>query len=184
LAFTYLVSILQIISGFSMNAVNWIVLAYGISTAIGNIWGGRLADKLGPIHALQIIFALLVVVLFVFTFSAPYSWLALLAVVFWGAVAFGNIPALQVHVVKQAERFTLEAVDVASGLNVAAFNLGIVGGAWAGGSIVAHFGFIHTAWVGALVVLIALGITTWSGRLDKAAGIDLKAKPMSAVAAH
>jgi len=27
-------------------------------------------------------------------------------------------------------------------------------------------------------------LTTWSGRLDKAAGIDLKAKPMGAVAAH
>ena len=66
----------------------------------------------------------------------------------------------------------------------AAFNLGIAGGAWAGGLITSHFGLIHTAWVGALVVLIALGITTWSGRLDKAVGIDLKAKPMSAVAAH
>ena len=38
-------------------------------------------------------------------------------------------------------------------------NLGIAGGAWAGGLITSHFGLIHTAWVGALVVLIALGIT-------------------------
>ena len=184
LAFTYLVSILQTISGFSMNAVNWIVLIYGISTAVGNIWGGRLADKLGPIHALQIIFAILAMVLLAFTFAAPYPWLALAVVVCWGAVAFGNVPGLQVYVVKQAERFTPEAVDVASGLNIAAFNLGIAGGAWAGGLIVAHFGLIHTAWVGALVVLLALVLTTWSGRLDRAAGIDLKAKPLTAVAAH
>ena len=184
LAFTYLVSILQTISGFSMNAVNWIVLIYGISTAVGNIWGGRLADKLGPIHALQIIFAILAMVLLAFTFAAPYPWLALAVVVCWGAVAFGNVPGLQVYVVKQAERFTPEAVDVASGLNIAAFNLGIAGGAWAGGLIVAHFGLIHTAWVGALVVLLALVLTTWSGRLDRAAGIDLKAKPLTAMAAH
>lgn len=184
LAFTYLVSILQTISGFSMNAVNWIVLVYGISTAVGNIWGGRLADKLGPIHALQIIFAILAMVLLAFTFAAPYPWLALAVVVCWGAVAFGNVPGLQVYVVKQAERFTPEAVDVASGLNIAAFNLGIAGGAWAGGLIVAHFGLIHTAWVGALVVLLALVLTTWSGRLDRAAGIDLKAKPLTAMAAH
>lgn len=184
LAFTYLVSILQTISGFSMNAVNWIVLIYGISTAVGNIWGGRLADKLGPTHALQIIFAILAMVLLAFTFAAPYPWLALAVVVCWGAVAFGNVPGLQVYVVKQAERFTPEAVDVASGLNIAAFNLGIASGAWVGGLIVAHFGLIHTAWVGALVVLLALGLTTWSGRLDRAAGIDLKAKPLTAVAAH
>ena len=184
LTFTYLVSILQTISGFGMTAVNWIVLVYGISTAVGNIWGGRLADKHGPIRALQIIFAILATVLLVFTFAAPHAWLAVAVVVCWGAVAFGNVPGLQVYVVKQAERFTPEAVDVASGLNIAAFNLGIAGGAWAGGLIVAHFGLIHTAWIGALVVLLALGLTTWSGRLDKAAGIDLKAKPMGAVAAH
>ena len=184
LTFTYLVSILQTISGFGMTAVNWIVLVYGISTAVGNIWGGRLADKHGPIRALQIIFAILATVLLVFTFAAPHPWLAVAVVVCWGAVAFGNVPGLQVYVVKQAERFTPEAVDVASGLNIAAFNLGIAGGAWAGGFIVAHFGLIHTAWIGALVVLLALGLTTWSGRLDKAAGIDLKAKPMGAVAAH
>ena len=184
LTFTYLVSILQTISGFGMTAVNWIVLVYGISTAVGNIWGGRLADKHGPIRALQIIFAILATVLLVFTFAAPHPWLAVAVVVCWGAVAFGNVPGLQVYVVKQAERFTPEAVDVASGLNIAAFNLGIAGGAWAGGLIVAHFGLIHTAWIGALVVLLALGLTTWSGRLDKAAGIDLKAKPMGAVAAH
>ena len=184
LTFTYLVSILQTISGFGMTAVNWIVLVYGISTAVGNIWGGRLADKHGPIRALQIIFAILATVLLVFTFAAPHAWWAVAVVVCWGAVAFGNVPGLQVYVVKQAERFTPEAVDVASGLNIAAFNLGIAGGAWAGGLIVAHFGLIHTAWIGALVVLLALGLTTWSGRLDKAAGIDLKAKPMGAVAAH
>ncbi len=184
LTFTYLVSILQTISGFGMTAVNWIVLVYGISTAVGNIWGGRLADKHGPIRALQIIFAILATVLLVFTFAAPHPWLAVAVVVCWGAVAFGNVPGLQVYVVKQAERFTPEAVDVASGLNIAAFNLGIAGGAWVGGLIVAHFGLIHTAWIGALVVLLALGLTTWSGRLDKAAGIDLKAKPMGAVAVH
>ena len=184
LTFTYLVSILQTISGFGMTAVNWIVLVYGISTAVGNIWGGRLADKHGPIRALQIIFAILATVLLVFTFAAPHAWWAVAVVVCWGAVAFGNVPGLQVYVVKQAERFTPEAVDVASGLNIAAFNLGIAGGAWVGGLIVAHFGLIHTAWIGALVVLLALGLTTWSGRLDKAAGIDLKAKPMGAVAAH
>ncbi|MCY1181793.1 hypothetical protein D9M73_223190 [compost metagenome] len=82
-------------------------------------------------------------------------------------MAFGNVPALQVYVVRQAERHTPHAVDVASGLNIAAFNLGIAGGAWAGGLIVAHLGLIHTAWIGALTVLVALALTAWSGRLDR-----------------
>ena len=86
----------------------------------------------------------------------------------WGAVAFGNVPGLQVYVVQQAERYTPHAVDVASGLNIAAFNLGIAGAAWAGGLVVTHLGLIHTGWIGALVVLVALALTAWSGRLDRA----------------
>jgi predicted MFS family arabinose efflux permease len=92
-------------------------------------------------------------------------------VLLWGAVAFGNVPGLQVYVVKQAERFTPQAVDVASGLNIAAFNLGIAGAAWAGGLIVTHLGLMHTPWIGALVVLVSLGLTSWSGVLDRRSGI-------------
>ena len=165
-AFTYLAPMLQQITGFQAGAVGFVMLAYGVSVAVGNIWGGKLADRLGPIPALKIVFALLAAVLLVFQFTAPHKWLALATVLAWGAVAFGNVPGLQVYVVKQAERFTPQAVDVASGLNIAAFNLGIALGAWGGGHIVDGIGLQHTPWIGALVVLGALGLTVLSGRLD------------------
>ncbi|KIQ32699.1 MFS sugar transporter [Variovorax paradoxus] len=173
--FTFLAPILTDVSGFSAGAVGWVMLVYGVSVAVGNIWGGKLADRLGPIPALKIIFALLAAVLLVFNFAAPHKWLALVAVLMWGAVAFGNVPGLQVYVVKQAERFTPQAVDVASGLNIAAFNLGIALAAWAGGLIVTHLGLMHTPWIGALVVLVSLALTQWSGTLDRRAGIPVRA---------
>jgi len=173
--FTFLAPILQDVSGFSANAVGLVMLVYGVSVAIGNIWGGKLADRHGPIPALRIVFLLLAVVLFVLTFTAPHRWLVVATVLAWGAVAFGNVPGLQVYVVKQAERYTPHAVDVASGLNIAAFNLGIAGAAWAGGLIVTHLGLMHTPWIGALVVLVALALTELSGRLDRAAGFDPRA---------
>ncbi|MFL9811888.1 MFS transporter [Stutzerimonas sp. VN223-3] len=166
IAFTFLAPILQEISGFGEGAVSLVLLVYGVSVAVGNIWGGKLADRRGPISALKLIFALLAAVLFTLTFTAVNPWLALATVLLWGAVAFGNVPGLQVYVVRQAEHHTPNAVDVASGLNIAAFNLGIAGGAWLGGHIVASMGLIHTAWIGSLVVLIALALTYWSGRLD------------------
>ncbi|MDL9997940.1 MFS transporter [Variovorax sp. J22P240] len=165
--FTFLAPILQEVSGFSAGAVGGVMLVYGLSVAAGNIWGGKLADKLGPIPALKIIFALLAAVLLMLSIAAPHKWLALATVLLWGAVAFGNVPGLQVYVVQQAERYTPDAIDVASGLNIAAFNLGIAGAAWAGGLVVTHLGLIHTAWIGALVVLAALALTAWSGRLDR-----------------
>ncbi|MHA7680506.1 MFS transporter [Cupriavidus sp. PET2-C1] len=165
--FTFLAPILQDVSGFSAGAVGLVMLVYGVSVAAGNIWGGRLADRHGPIAALKIVFLLLSIVLFALTFTAPHRWLVVATVLAWGAVAFGNVPALQVYVVKQAERHAPGAVDVASGLNIAAFNLGIAGAAWAGGLIVTHLGLMHTPWIGALVVLAALGLTALSGRLDR-----------------
>ncbi len=181
-AFTFLAPILQEISGFSANAVSGVLLVYGVSVAVGNLWGGRLADRRGPIAALKIIFGLLAAVLLVLGITAGHPWLVLATVLAWGAVAFGNVPGLQVYVVKQAQHYAPNAVDVASGLNIAAFNLGIAGGAWLGGLIVANVGLVHTTWIGALVVLGALGLTIWSGRLDRNAGFSDRADGVTASA--
>ncbi|MCX7278915.1 MAG: MFS transporter [Burkholderiales bacterium] len=167
IAFTYLAPMLQQVSGFDANAVGLVMLAYGVSVAVGNIWGGKLADQRGPVGTLKLIFALLAAVLLVLTWTAAHKGLMVLTVLAWGAVAFGNVAGLQVYVVQQAERFAPRAVDVASGLNIAAFNLGIAGGAWGGGRIVDSIGLMHTPWIGALVVLLAWGLTAWSGLLDQ-----------------
>ena len=182
LSFTYLASILQDVSGFSANAVSGVLLVYGVSVAVGNLWGGRLADRRGPIPALTLIFGLLALVLFALTFTAHHRWLVLLTVLALGAVAFGNVPGLQVYVVKQAQRFAPQAADVASGLNIAAFNVGIALGASLGGLVVNHLGLMHTPWLGALVVLAALGLTVLSGRLDRRDGVDARADGITAAA--
>lgn len=167
IAFTFLAPILQDIAGFSPSMVGALLLLYGASVAVGNVWGGRLADRAGPVSALKTIFLLLAAVLLVLNFTAPHPWLVVLTVLAWGGVAFGNVPGLQVYVVQQARRFAPEAVDVASGFNIAAFNLGIAGGAWAGGQVIAHLGLGHTPWVAAVVTFAGYGLTVLSGRLDR-----------------
>jgi DHA1 family inner membrane transport protein len=183
IAFTYLAPILQEISGFPPSSVSLVMLLYGVSVAAGNIWGGKLADRKGPIRALQIVFALLAAVLLVLAFTAPNKLLVLATVLAWGAVAFGNVPGLQVYVVRRAERDAPQAVDVASGLNIAAFNVGIALGAWGGGLIVARLGLMATPWIGALVVLGALALTTLAGRLDRRDGIGSGAQEALKLAA-
>ncbi|EKU82284.1 MFS transporter [Massilia timonae] len=183
IAFTYLAPVLQEVSGFAASTVSLVMLVYGVSVAAGNIWGGKLADRHGPVPALQIVFALLAVVLLALTFTAPSKPLVLITVLAWGAVAFGNVPGLQVYVVQRAERDAPQAVDVASGLNIAAFNVGIALGAWGGGLIVAHLGLMATPWIGALVVVGALLLTTLAGWLDRREGAPAKAV-RSAAATH
>lgn len=166
-AFTYLAPILQQVSGFAASSIGLIMLVYGVSVAVGNIWGGKLADRKGPISALTIIFSALALVLFVLTFTASSKIAAVLTVLVWGAFAFGNVPGLQVYVVQLAEKYTPNAVDVASGLNIAAFNVGIAIGSVVGGVIVEELTLMDTPWIGAIIVVGALALTLWSGRLEQ-----------------
>lgn len=165
-AFTYLAPILEQVSGFESSSIGLIMLVYGISVAIGNIWGGKLADSLGPVKALTGIFTALAVILFIFTFTAGNQIAAVLTLLIWGAFAFGNVPGLQVYVVQLAQKHTPTAVDVASGLNIAAFNVGIAIGSIVGGVVVDDMSLMDTPWVGASIVLFAIVLTRLSGLLD------------------
>jgi predicted MFS family arabinose efflux permease len=184
IAFTYLAPILERVAGFGSGAVGLVMLVYGVSVAFGNIWGGKLADRKGPVRALQIVFALLAGVLVLLTFTATSKIAVLATVLAWGAVAFGNVPGLQVYVVRRAERDAPRAVDVASGLNIAAFNVGIALGAWGGGLIVDRLGLMATPPIGAAIVLAALGLTTLAGRLDRRDPAPADAPATHTVAMH
>ncbi|MBP2196585.1 MFS transporter [Pantoea cypripedii] len=166
-AFTFLAPMMQSLAGFSPSAVSIILLGYGIAVAIGNIWGGKLADRRGAVPALTIIFAALAILLAVFQFTANTHYLALATVIIMGIFAFANVPGLQVYVVQKAEHYAPGAVDVASGLNIAAFNIGIALGSTVGGYIVQHYGLAQTPWVGAVIVFVALLLVRLSSLLDK-----------------
>lgn len=58
-------------------------------------------------------------------------------------------------------------MDVASGLNIAAFNIGIALGSIIGGSVVESMTLRDTAWIGAVISALALIVTRYSGLLDK-----------------
>jgi len=166
-AFTFLAPMMQDLAGFSASSVSWILLGYGVAVAIGNLWGGRLADKKGAVPALTFIFIALALLLLLLQFTVHSSVPALLTVLVMGVFAFGNVPGLQVYVMQKAERYTPNAVDVASGLNIAAFNIGIAVGSVIGGQTVQHIGLAQTPWVGAIIVTLAVVLIILSGKLDK-----------------
>ncbi|MEO2219115.1 MFS transporter [Chromobacterium vaccinii] len=180
IVFTYMAPLLEQVAGFTPAQLSLALVGYGVSVAFGNVWGGRLADRAGPVKALKRIFLLLALVLLALTFTVHIAWLAALTMLAWGAVAFGNVPALQVYVVQQARRFAPEAADVASGFNIAAFNLGVAGGAWLGGLIVERAGVVHTPWIAAAVTLAAFGLTAFSGALDRRDGMPTRATEAAA----
>jgi multidrug resistance protein len=166
-AFTFLASILQDVTGFAASAVSLILVLYGIAIAIGNVVGGRLANG-NPVKALTWLFLAQAIVLVLFSFTAVSPWLAIPTLAALGFLSFANVPGLQLYVVQLAREVRPAAVDVASALNIAAFNLGIAAGAWIGGLVVeSSLGLGATPWVGAILVVAALVLTLWSGALDR-----------------
>ncbi|KOF16735.1 MFS sugar transporter [Ensifer adhaerens] len=168
-AFTFLAPILQEITGFSEGAVSLILVLYGVAIAIGNIAGGKIANS-DPVKALVGLFLAQAIVLVLFTFTATSQALTLLTLASLGFLSFATVPGLQLYVVQLAKQHRPGAVDVASALNIAAFNLGIAVGAWLGGVIVASpLGLGMTPVVGSVLVLAALLLTLLSGALDRKA---------------
>lgn len=164
--FTYLTPLLQEITGFQEKHVTVILLLYGIAIAIGNVIGGKLANR-KPLKALFYMFIVQAVILFLLTFTAPFKIAALLTIVAMGLFHFMNVAGLQVYVVMLAERIMPGGVDVASAINIAAFNAGIAIGAYLGGVVTDSMGLIHTSWFGGIMVVAAVILTGWSMKLEQ-----------------
>ncbi|KUP25850.1 MFS transporter [Paenibacillus sp. DMB5] len=164
--FTYLSPLLHEISGFKEQTVAVILLVYGLAIAAGNIIGGKAANH-KPMNALFYMFALQAAILLVLTFTAPFKTAALISIIFMGLLAFMNVPGLQSYVVMLADRYAPGARDIASAVNIAAFNAGIAIGAYLGGIVTEHLGLIHTAWVGSVMVLGAVVLTARSRSLER-----------------
>jgi MFS transporter, DHA1 family, inner membrane transport protein len=127
--FTYIQPILTRITGFSEAAVSPILLVFGAGLSIGNIAGGRLADRDLP-RSLIGTLAALVIVLIVLGSVLPLKAPTVLVVGLLGAAAFATVAPLQLRVLEKAGE---AGRTLASSLNIAAFNLGNALGAWAGG---------------------------------------------------
>ena len=119
--FTYLSPLLHDISGFSDQTIAFILLLYGIAIAIGNMIGGKAANR-NPLKSLLVMFIVQTIILGILYFTVSIQWAALVTIVGMGLLAFMNVPGLQMIVVTLAERVAPQAKDVASAFNIAAFN--------------------------------------------------------------
>lgn len=165
-AYTYLAPMLESITGFAPSSVSIILLVYGVAVAIGNTIGGKAANK-NPLKALFWMFVIQSIVLVILSFTVPFKIVGVITIFFLGLFAFMNVSGLQIYVVQLAEKYIPSAVNLASALNIAAFNVGIAIGAFIGGVIADSIGLIHAPWIGGVMVLGAVLLTVLSAALGK-----------------
>ncbi|RZN31558.1 MFS transporter [Bradyrhizobium sp. Leo121] len=162
--FTYIQPILTRVTGFSDAAVSPILLVFGLGLSIGNVAGGRLADR-GLPRALIGTLAALAVVLVAMTAVLPLKVLTIVLVGLLGIAAFATVAPLQLRVLETAGE---AGRTLASSLNIAAFNLGNAFGAWAGGITIDYgLGLTALPLVAAAITSAGLVLALWSLRLDR-----------------
>ena len=161
--FTYVQPLLNRLTGLSDGAVSAVLLLFGGGMAVGNLLGGRLADR-GVMRAAIWTLAALALVLASLQFAIGH---VVPAVVFFGVLgvaSFATVAPLQMRVLDKASD---AGQNLASSLNIAAFNLGNAVGAWVGGVTIEHGpGLAALGWVAAALTLLGLGIALWSRALD------------------
>jgi DHA1 family inner membrane transport protein len=168
-AFTYVAPMMTEVAGFADSSVSWLLMVFGVGLFVGNVYGGRAADRNVAVTLLVCLSAL-TATLAVFVFTAHSKVGAVLTLFLLGTFGFATVPALQMRVM----RYASAAPTLASGVNISAFNLGNALGAYLGGlTISAGFGFTSPSAVGAGLALLALLVTVLADRrADVRAGDD------------
>ncbi|MGW9453405.1 MFS transporter [Streptomyces sp. NPDC055632] len=162
-AITYITPMMTEVAGYTESAVTWLLVLFGVGMFLGNLLGGKFADR-ALMPMLFTALAALTAALLVFTVTAHSKVLAAITLSLIGALGFATVPPLQKWVLDQASA----APTLASAANIGAFNLGNALAAWLGGVVIAAgLGFTAPNWVGAILSGTALLLAFLAARLDR-----------------
>ncbi|WP_448661198.1 MFS transporter [Sphingomonas sp. CJ20] len=151
--FTYITPILREATHASLGFVTAMLMTYGLGLTAGNWLGGRFADR-SVDRTLMITLAALSAILVAFAMSMGHAGVSAVLIFLWGVASFALVPPLQIRVMTAAA----EAPNLASAVNIGAFNLGnAFGAALGGGVIAAGLGYPAVAMAGAATSLLGLG---------------------------
>jgi len=166
--FTYIAPILREVTHASLGFVTAMLVTYGLGLTLGNWLGGKFADR-SVDRTLIVTLASLSAVLVAYAALMPYAAVSAVLIFLWGVASFALVPPLQVRVMTAAA----DAPNLASAMNIGAFNFGNALGAALGGGVIAlDLGYPAVALAGAAtsavgLLLLLLGRGKWPGRTDR-----------------
>ncbi|WP_330183459.1 MFS transporter [Nocardia sp. NBC_01503] len=162
-AITYIAPMMTETAGFADGSITWLLVLLGLGMVVGNLVGGRFADR-ALLPMLYVSLSALAIALALFTVTAHSKPLAAATIFVIGGLGFASVPSLQKRVLDQAP----DAPTLASAVNIGAFNLGNALAAWLGG-LTLSAGMAYTApnWVGAGLAASALLLALLSAALER-----------------
>jgi len=164
--FSYVKPTMLQLAHLPLSMIPVVLALFGLGMIIGNVAGGRLADR-GLEKTIRGILLWSIAILAAFTFTAHHPVLGPLNVMLVGTMVSLSA-VLQIRLMDVAG----DAQTMAAAMNHSAFNIANAMGAWLGGlTISAGLGWESTGWLGALLAVGGLVIHT-------VAVIDSKKHPL------
>lgn len=161
--YAYIAPTMTEVTGLPAGLLPLVVALYGVGMVIGNVVGGRLADK-SVMGSIYLMMGVIAVVLLIFTLAVHQPWSALPMVLLIGASGSMLVPALQTRLLDVSP----DAQSLASSMNHSALNIANALGAFLGGLVISWgFGYVAPAMVGAGLAVLGLGIALLSGWVDR-----------------
>ncbi|MGW2405574.1 MFS transporter [Streptomyces sp. NPDC001739] len=150
--YSYVAPLLTEASGFTSASVSYLLVLLGVGMTVGNVLGGRAADR-ALVPSLYTALASLTVVLVLFALAAPMKLTAAIGLFAAGVAGFSLGPIMQTYVMSKApDHASLVSASVQS-----AFNIANSLGAYLGGLVIsAGLGYASPVWLGALLALAGL----------------------------
>ena len=160
---SYITPMLTNVAGYSPSNVTLLLSLAGVGMTIGNLLGGRLADR-ALMPSLYIALLALASVLGIFTITAQGKIGAAITIFFVGVAGFMIGPMMQARIMEKAGG----TPSLVSAAVQSAFNIANSIGAYLGGLVIAGgLGLVAPNWVGALLAIFGLTLAVVSGTLDR-----------------
>ncbi|CAM5698415.1 MFS transporter [Streptomyces purpurascens] len=158
-AFSYIAYTFTEVSGFAPADVAWLLMVYGVGLVVGNLVGGRAADR-DRDRALVLSLLGLTLTLALFGLLAHSATASVVLVFLMGVTGFASVPGMITRVTDVAHGAAL-----AASANVSASNVGNALGAWLGGlAISAGLGYTAPLYVGAGIALTSVVVMMVAAR--------------------
>lgn len=127
--YSYIAPLATEVAGIGKQHVMWVMMTAGFGMFLGNILGGKLADRMSPAKAAGLLMGLMTVSLVVVALTASWRAPMLVMTFVTGGMAFSLASPIQMLVMTSADGSQM----LASSLGQAGFNIGNALGAYVGG---------------------------------------------------
>jgi len=149
--YSYIAPLLTDVSGFSPSSITYILILAGLGMFVGNLLGGKLADRFSPAKACIYLLLAMAITLTIVHFISTNQVLSLIMTFITGAVAFALASPIQMLMINTAKGSEMLAASVSQ----ASFNIGNALGAFLGGlPLAAGYDYTSPVVVGTLMALI------------------------------